>query len=195
MIRLYDEIPYLKNDILIIRPLETGDIPGLKALASDPEVYRYLPTFLYEQKYEDKNIMLRRMEEECIKPKESILLAVCPADDPTEFMGIAEIYNYEPQKEKASIGYRLRREYWGRGIATAVTALLTDYLLERTDIRKITAHVMIENAASGKVLLKNGYIPKWRNLSEDWGRGENVLVDKYSRKLLPEEKAERLILT
>ena len=190
MIKLFSEIPYLKSDKIILRPLVPGDLPGLDEMTSDPFVYAFLPPFLYEQKYANKNTMLAVMEEECIRRKESILLAVCPADAPDEFFGLAEIYNYEPQKEKASVGYRLRKEYWGRGYATEITALLTKYLLERTDVRKITAHVMVENAASGKVLAKNGYIPKWRNLTEDWGLGEDVIVDKYSLKLLPEEKAK-----
>lgn len=39
------------------------------------------------------------------------------------FAGIAEIYNYEPKKAKASIGYRLDEKYWGRGIATQTVRL------------------------------------------------------------------------
>jgi len=192
MIKLFDEIPEMKNERVLLRPIERKDLPALSEMTGDPEVYRFLPTFLYEQKYDDKNLMLDRMEEECIRTKDTILLAVCPADEQDTFMGIAEIYNYEPQKEKASIGYRLCREFWGRGIASEVTGLLKKYLLERTDVRKITAHVMVENKASAKVLLKNGFFPKWQNLSEDWGRPENVTVDKYRFKLSPEEKAETL---
>lgn len=192
MIRLFDEIPYLKGDKIILRPMADTDIPALKSMVSDDEVYRFLPTFLYERKYEDKKTMLERMEEECVKTKESILLAICPEDDPARFMGIAEIYNYEPEKEKASVGYRLRREYWGRGAATEVTAILKRYLLEKTDVRKITAHVMIENRASGRVLEKNGFIPKWRNLTEDWGMEQPVVVDKYRFKMSPEDKASLL---
>ena len=186
---LFEEIPTIRGSRILLRPIMRSDLPALDEMTRDAEVYRFLPTFLYEQKYDDKNVMLERMEEECILTKDTILLAVSLISDPDAFLGIAELYNYEPEKEKASVGYRLRREVWGQGIATEVTGLLRDYLFEKTDVRKITAHVMIENAASGKVLTNNGFIPKWKGLSEDWGRGENVIVDKYSRKLSPEEKA------
>ena len=62
------------------------------------------------------------------------------------------------------------------------------YLLEQTDVRKITAHVMAENAASARVLEKNGFLLRWTGLREDWGKEAPVLVNKYMFKLTPEEK-------
>ena len=113
-------------------------------------------------------------------------------NDPDRVIGIAEIYNYEPQKEKASVGYRLNRRFWGKDVASETTALLVDYLIGQTDVRKITAHVMAENAASSRVLEKNGFALRWTGLREDWGRGEPVLVNKYMYKLTPEQKQARM---
>lgn len=72
--------------------------------------------------------------------------------------------------------------YWGQKIAGDVTALLRDYLLNRTDVRKITAHVITENKASGRVLEKQGFQKKWTGLREDWGWDRPVTVDKYIYK-------------
>ena len=99
-----------------------------------------------------------------------------------QFCGIAEIYNYEPDVPKVSIGYRLAEEFWGQGIATRVVGLLTDYLMNDAGIKVITAHVMVENVASGKALLKNRYRKRILNAKENWGFTEPVLVDKYVYK-------------
>ena len=192
-IHLFDEIPHLESERLLLREMKPADAPALGALAHDPRVYVYLPTFLFEQQYDDPATVIARHREECFATNESILLAVCEKNDPAQMIGIAEFYNYEPEKEKASVGYRLIPAAWGRGIATETTALLKDYFLSRTDVRKITAHVMAENIASGRVLEKNGFQLKWSGLREDWGRNTPVLINKYIFKIEKEDWRKLLL--
>ena len=193
MHRLFETFPRLESERLLLREWTAGDAPALAALTRDPAVYRYLPTFLYEQADPDAARTIARCRAACFDTRDSILLAVCLRAAPDEMLGVAEIYNYEPEKEKASVGYRLLPAAWGRGLATETTALLTRYLLEQTDVRKITAHVMAENGASARVLQKNGFLLRWTGLREDWGRGEPVLVNKFMLKLTPERKAAALL--
>ena len=185
--QLFDSFPRLESDRLILREWTKADLPALDELRKSEAVYRYLPTFLYEQSYENAEEMLLHMREECFDTKASILLAI-ELKESQAVAGIAEIYNYEPEKEKASVGYRLIQRFWGKGIATDATTLLTKYLLEQTDVRKITAHVMTGNAASAHTLEKLGFILRWSGLKEDWGFNEPVHVNKYMLKLSPEEK-------
>ena len=185
---LFDVFPVLESERLVLRELTLSDAEALDGFIRSPSVYRYLPTFLFEQSYADTREMIGRARTECFDTKQSILFGVCLRTDPLSVIGLAEIYNYEPEKEKASIGYRLSERYWGRGIASESAALLKSYLLERTDVRKITAHVMAENAASARVLERNGFLLRWSGLREDWGRDLPVLINKYMYKLSPEEK-------
>ena len=188
MIKLFNEFPQLESDRLILREWTGADSPAMESIVHDADVYRFLPTFLYEQSYEDLDKMIACARKECFDTHKSILLGIFLKNDPERLVGIAEIYNYEPEKEKASIGYRLNRCYWGQGIASVTAALLVKYLIEQTDVRKITAHVMAENAASARVLEKNGFILRWTGLREDWGKESPVLVNKYMYKLSPEQK-------
>ncbi|MBQ9872476.1 MAG: GNAT family N-acetyltransferase [Eubacterium sp.] len=178
--RLFEGYPVLSDDCVILRRMDTADCDSLKAFVQDLEVYRYLPTFLYEQKYSDPEIMLERMDEEMIRPKESLFLGVYPVSEPETFAGIAEVYSYEPEREKASIGYRLSRAFWGRGMATHVAKLMKDYLFQEAGIHLITAHIMTENRASARVVRKNGFFNIVENMEEDWGFPETVLVDVYA---------------
>ncbi len=182
MKELFEEYPYLEDEIIILRKMTLNDVSFLKAMTQEKEVYRFLPTFLYELKYDEKDQVIRKMDEECFFNKESILLGIYRKEDPDELAGIAEIYSYKPEKKKASIGYRLRKEYWGRGIATRAAALLKDYILDDRGMSTVTGHVMKENIASAKVLMKNGLINKYPDNWEDWGFDDLVLVDKYVLK-------------
>ena len=179
---LFDEMPRIESERLILREFVDADAEALAAFAHDEEVYRYLPTFLYEQRYDDAHLVISRMREECFDTKESILLAICLRDAPDQMLGIAEFYAYEPRKPKASIGYRLGREYWGQGIATEVVGMLKDHLLDRVHMRTITAHVICENVASARALQKNDFVCLYPHVGEDWGWGEPVLIDKWIYK-------------
>ena len=53
MKKLFSEIPYIEGDRLVIRRITADDAPALRELAGNEAVYRYLPTFLFEKKYED----------------------------------------------------------------------------------------------------------------------------------------------
>ena len=188
MKELFEEFPRLESDRLILREWAAADAPSIEPIVHDPGVYRFLPTFLYEQSYEDVGEMIACSRKKCFDTHDAILLGIFLKNDPERLIGIAEIYNYEPEKEKASIGYRLNRYYWGKGIASETAALLVKYLIEQTDVRKITAHVMAENTASARVLEKNGFVLRWSGLREDWGRESSVLVNKYMYMLSPEQK-------
>ena len=180
--KLFEEYPYLENDVIAMSRLTEADIPGLEELTAQPDVGATIPTFLYEYKYEDKREMLAHMDEECFDTKESILLGVRSRSEAPEFYGIAEIYNYEEEKQKASIGYRLLPSVWGKGIATQEVELLKEYLFGETGLRTITAHVLRENKRSAHVLEKNGFVNLYPGVMEDWGRGEPQLTDKYVLK-------------
>ena len=179
---LFDEMPYIEGERLILREIVDADAEALSRFAHDEEIYRLLPTFLYEQRYDDAHVVIERMRAECFDTKESILLAICPREDPQKMLGIAEFYAYEPRKPKASIGYRLSREYWHQGIATEVAGMLKSYLLDKVHMRTITAHVICENVASARALEKNGFFCLYPHVWEDWGWDEPVLVDKWIYK-------------
>ncbi len=179
---LFDEMPRIESERLLLREMVDTDAEALDELAVSEAIYLFEPTFLYEQRYEDKHLAIARMREECFDTHESILLAVCLREKPDQMVGIAEIYAYEPRKPKASIGCRLLPDWWGKGIATEVAGMLREWLLDEAGMRTITAHVMIGNGASERTLEKAGYVLLYPHCWEDWGRGEPVLVDKWVYK-------------
>lgn len=176
MKKLFSEIPHIKNDALELRKLTPSDAKDLKKLVDNQNVYRYLPTFLFEKKYQDVNYVIEHLYDECFK--ESIILGVFKDD---QFCGLAEMYGFKDYIHKISVGYRLLESCWGKGIATQAAAMLVDYLYQETDIEIITASTMIENQASANVLKKNGFSLVAHAVGEDWGYDEPTLSDKWIR--------------
>ena len=174
MKKLFSEIPYIKSERLILRKIEETDAEDLSELTHSPNVYRYLPTFLFEQKYEDIHYVIRRLYDECFK--ESIILGVFTED---EFCGLAEIYGYRENTHKASIGCRFLERCWGQGIATETVRALVRYLTQKTDIEVITASTMVINKRITRVTEKNDFELVASGVDEDWGYPQPTSVNKW----------------
>ncbi|MBQ4491159.1 MAG: GNAT family N-acetyltransferase [Pyramidobacter sp.] len=178
MKKLFSEIPYIESERLILRKIGEEDAGGLSELMHSPGVYRYLPTFLFEKKYEDAHEVIRRLYDECLK--ESLILGVFMND---EFCGLAEIYGYREDARKVSIGGRFLERFWGQGIADEVIAALVRYLREETEIRLVTASTMVENKSVTHVMQKCHFALVDSGVEEDWGRPQPTIVNKWSLPL------------
>ena len=174
--KLFSEIPYLKGKRLTLKRLTRADRSALQELVDSPRIYRYLPTFLFEQKYPDIGYVIDHLYDECWK--ESIILGVFLGD---EFCGLAEMYGYRDPIHKISVGYRLLERYWGKGIAKEALGMMIEYLYDETDIEIITASTMVENQASANVLKKNGFQMVVHAVDEDWGYDKPTVSDKWIR--------------
>lgn len=176
MKKLFSEIPYIQGERITLKKITSADADPLRELVSSESVYRYLPTFLFEKKYDDIDYVIQHLYDECFK--ESIILGIFMDG---EFCGIAEFYGYRDPIHKISIGYRLLEKYWGQGIATETLKLMIKYLYEETDIEIITASTMLENQASANVLRKNGFDLVAHDVGEDWGYDSPTPADKWIR--------------
>ncbi|MDO4805457.1 MAG: GNAT family N-acetyltransferase [Lachnospiraceae bacterium] len=208
MKQLFSEIPFIEGKDLSLREVSPDDASSLKELVDNLAVYRYLPTYLFEKKYDDVSYVIRHLYDECMK--ESIILGiylqenkvVSEEEEPHGqicrdlvnsgmstsetssggcFCGLIELYSYRKHIHKVSLGYRLLERFWGRGIATEAVNLMTDYLFNETDIRIITASTMMENKASAKVLRKNRFDRIASGIPEDWGYSTLTVTDKWIR--------------
>ena len=180
MKKIFDEIPCISGNNIVIKKITDKDANALAQMAGDKDVYKYLPTFLFEQKYKDINFVIKQIYDECFANKESVILGVYLKNS-GDICGLAEMYGFKDNIHKVSIGYRLIKKYWGRGIATEIVALLIGYIYTDTDTEIITASTMVENCASARVLEKNGFSLVVSAADEDWGYDKPTKADKWIR--------------
>lgn len=173
---LFSRIDNIQGQTLVLKRITFDDAEGLRDLVSSEEVYRYVPTFLFEKKYSDVNTVIERLYDECIK--DSLILGIYSE---REFCGIFELYSFKDPIHKISVGYRLREKCQGRGIATEALKIMVDYLYTKTDIEIITASTLPDNLASANVLIKNGFNLVAHNSPEDWGYANPLPTDKWIR--------------
>ena len=172
--KLFSEIPCLQGERLVLKQIGEEHADALWKMLHNPNVYKYLPTFLLEKKYEDIHYVIRHLYDECF-PK-SLILGIFDNDT---FCGLAELYEYREQTHKVSIGCRLTEECWGKGITQETLRMLVRYLIKETDIEIITASTMVENRASANAAQKAGFKMAASAAEEDWGYPQPTLADKW----------------
>lgn len=176
MKNLFPEIPCLKGERVTLKKITAADASGLSELINNDNVYRYLPTFLFERRYADIDEVIAKLYTECLE--ESLILGVFAGD---ELTGLIELYGLREEIHKVSVGYRFLERFWGKGLASEALSVLIRYLYDETDIEIITASTMVENKASARVLRRNGFDLVVSAVGEDWGYEELTIADKWIR--------------
>ncbi len=168
----------IENERLLIHGLENRDIDSLRSMRCDRLVYRYEPEFLTERRGSPETALesLQKMD---LYENRQCILGVYEITAPSVLVGLAELYDFKPSGKVISLGYRFRSEYWGKGIASCCIRALLDYIRNNTEVELVTAHVLPDNKASARCLLKNGF-EYLLTKTEDWGLGELSIADVYT---------------
>lgn len=74
---------------------------------------------------------------------------------------------FVPKSDGAEIGWRLTKEYWGKGLATEAALHLLKYGFTNLGFRRVIAKVQSLNRASMRVCEKLGMKPKSKFLRND----------------------------
>ena len=178
--KLFECIPVISNEYIILQQISLKDADAVYKLMHEEDVYKYLPTFLLEKQYEDPKQVIRFMYSDAFNTKKSLFLGIYDAQT-LEFTGLAELYEYNEKLHIIHMGYRLLKEFWGRGFASQTVKLLVEYLYETTDIEIICASTLPGNVGSEKVLKKNGFDLVVEDSDEDWGFGGMTPTTKWIR--------------
>lgn len=147
---------YIETERLIIRNFEDIDVDGIFQLDSDPDVHTYLgknPIKSIDQAKEiiegvKKQYQANGMGRLAIVDKQS-----------NDFIGWSGI-KYEQGVREFSyydLGYRLRKEYWGKGIATEASNQSLKYGFDELKLHTIGAAADLDNIASNRILQKVGF--------------------------------------
>ena len=74
--KIFDEIPFIEKNQIVIGKIRKSDADGLSVLVNNPNVYRYLPTFLFERKYTDMDCLTDKIYSECFGNRESVITGI-----------------------------------------------------------------------------------------------------------------------
>jgi RimJ/RimL family protein N-acetyltransferase len=162
----------LQTPRLILRELTPQDADALALVLSDAETMRYYPVPFdragverwierNRERYRDDGVALWAME---MKHPPALHL---PASDLPNMIGDCGIVVQNVGGERLyEIGYHVRRDLWGRGLATEAAIACRDWAFSHLQVERLISLIRPENLASRKVAERNG-MTVWKELH--WG--------------------------
>lgn len=158
---------------VVLREFTMDDVNAMHAYLSDDEVFRYVS---WEQPTLDETIQSVReaMEAARTAPRHDYELAVTLTDT-GEVIGQVTLRTdrYIPRirQRTSELGYMLRRDCWGRGLATEAARLLLDFGFRELGLHRVFAVVGEDHPASIRVLEKLGFRLEARHVKDAYELG------------------------
>lgn len=148
---------YIETNRLILRTIEESDAQGIFELDSDSEVHKYLGEQPIQSIEDAKSIIkyIHKQYEEHGIGRWAVIDKMT-----NEFVGWSGLkYEKEVREEMDyyDLGYRLKKKFWGKGIATETALVSLNYGFQTLNLDEIYAGAHIDNIASNKVIQKVGF--------------------------------------
>lgn len=149
---------FTETDRFILREILPTDIEGMFELDSDPEVHKYLgnkPVTSKNQIVDIINFIRQQYIDNGIGRWAIIDKKTNDFIGWTGLKFITDLTNNH--KNYYDLGYRLRKKYWGKGIATETAFASLSYAFNKLNINEVYAIAACENNGSNKILNKIGF--------------------------------------
>ena len=148
---------FMETDRYIVREMMESDAPGMLALDSDSRVHKYLGNKTIQSEEQALSTI-----QKVIKQYEQNGIGRWAIEwkangDFVGWTGLKLESAFGPIKNFYDLGYRLRPEYWGKGIATETALKSRDYAFEKMGVEVLYASAHVDNTASNHILKKVGF--------------------------------------
>jgi RimJ/RimL family protein N-acetyltransferase len=166
-----------------LRPWRAGDLESLLLHANDEQVSRGTSDrFPFPYTRADGEAFLAGRVVDLDAPVFAIEIDGCACG------GIGVRPGQGERRYTAELGYWLGRSYWGRGHVTRIVGTFAPWVMDALSLYRLHATVLDFNAASARVLLKNGFIEEGtqRNAVFKRGRLHDLRVFALARDILPD---------
>jgi RimJ/RimL family protein N-acetyltransferase len=144
----------LSDGVVRLAPMTAGDAGDYHALVSLPDVLKHSVS-VTPPAFEDSLRRCRYAGTWWLGGERAEIVVRDAATG--AFAGHIQLMHVLPALAQAQVGYSLRPEYRGRGLATRALRLLADWALTATPLARLAAGTSPENTASHRVLEKAGF--------------------------------------
>jgi len=181
--------PRILTPRLVLRAFEDPDAVGLLALYGEPRVCRYydLEPFVELAQAQEQLERFRARWGDGVGARWAVTDRVSG-----RFLGDCGIQDLSPVDRRAELGYALRADVWGQGLATEAVGAVVDHVFEHwpgLELHRLVATVDPRNEASRRVLGKLGFQCEGLLRLNTWEKG--TFVDEEVHGLLRSEWVER----
>jgi len=150
----FADLPALRTERLLLRPITESDADALFAIFADEQVTEHYAWDTFTSI--DQGHALAAQTAERFRQREAIRWGLLLPGS-AQIIGSCGYNRWDQENQLAVLGYDLARPYWRQGLMSeAVTAVLR-LGFEQAALHRVEAFVMTGNAASAAVLTRAGF--------------------------------------
>jgi RimJ/RimL family protein N-acetyltransferase len=148
--------PPLADAVVALRAWRDADVPAIVAGFSDPVVHRF--SWPLERPYtEDDAWDFLAAQEQERRAGTALNVALVEPGDDSVVLGGGSIHAIDAERRCAEVGYYLRPEGRGRGVATRATLLLAAHATHVLGVERLELTAAPDNEASMRVADRCGF--------------------------------------
>ena len=164
----------LTTERLILRRLAIDDVPAMfRNYATDEKMIKYLSWEPYTDIEKLREFVARQISE-YERPDFYVWAIIMEG----EFIGTINLHDISDKSERCELGYTVISKCWNKGIMTEAVAEVIRFAFEELNANRVCGLHDMENAASGRVMQKNGMIREGllreHSMRKDGTRGDLV---------------------
>ncbi len=152
----FTPFPVLTTPRLLLRQMTMADLPEMFFLRSDEETVKYISR-PRAKTYEDAARYITLFTDAAAN-NEGITWAIAFNDKPETIIGHIGFWRIIKEHHRAEIGYLLNPQHQGKGIMQQALTAALDYAFNTMHLHTIEGGVNPANAASIKLLERNGFV-------------------------------------
>ena len=174
----------LRTARLDLRPYEPGDLEHVRAMHTREEVTRYL----YWDVMTDDEIrarLVKKMRQVALRHEGDGICPVAVLRETGEVVGDAALAWVSEAHRTGEVGFVLKPEFQGRGLATEIAATMLRVGFEDAGFHRIIGRCDARNTGSWGVLERVGMRREAHLVQNEWVKGE--WCDELSYAMLADE--------
>ena len=163
------ELPRLQGAKVQLRALRDDDAPAVFAIFGDPEVMK----FWSSPPMADVAAAAALVAElQTFFDRRHLFQWGITRHDGGEVLGTCTLHNLELEHRRAEVGFALRRDVWGQGLAADALSTLIRFSFAELDLHRLEADADPQNERSLRLLERQGFRregylrERWHHLGE-----------------------------
>ncbi|OAV43798.1 GNAT family N-acetyltransferase [Lewinella sp. 4G2] len=168
--------PILQTERLRLSKPAVKDVPAIIALANNENVSRTTANMPFPYG-EEHAVFWLNMANEGFANKTAYIFAIRNGTT-EEFLGGIGLHVHAAD-EKAVIGYWVGEPHWNKGYVTEALGAIICFAFEELGMNKLEAVHLLENPASGKVMIKNGMVQEGVSIADSKRFGKFRDIARY----------------
>jgi ribosomal-protein-alanine N-acetyltransferase len=145
--------PQLRGPRIRLRGPRVDDADAVFALFSDPAVMRYWSRPPMTQ-LDEAAASIAEMQQ-AFAERDKINWVIADKDDAV--IGTCTLFRFDARHHRAEIGYALRSDLWGKGLAREAVSAMLDWAFRTLSLHRVEADIDPRNDGSRRILERLGF--------------------------------------